>query len=252
MAKKNFSSSVDAAVGHAAAVTTRHGLQLSDPIQEPLRKLKANPLNTAYFREESDEYFSRLRMDIAKRGIIVPLVAKMDGTLLAGHNRLKLAQEIGLKTVPVQYIIEDRKKPFTQEQEREFLIKDNVLRRQLMLGEWIALYKILYPDFEEQVLAARDGRPTGGENRLTPEKIAKETGQKSATVQKQLQKFRKEIRQQSNDSITTTPSVNGETVDVKLLSDLRKTFDRFHAASEATRKKYVRELQTFLKKEAQV
>jgi hypothetical protein len=109
-----------------------------------LADLRLNPQNAKIFRQESEEYFERLREDIRKRGIVVPLIAKKDGTLLAGHNRYTVAQELNLQYVPVEYVKED----LSAEREQEFLIKDNLLRRQFTAQEWIGIYTKLYPDFE--------------------------------------------------------------------------------------------------------
>ncbi len=179
------------------------GIKLSDVQQIAPSKLKENPLNSAFFKEESADYFDQLREDIEKRGIIVPLIAKTDDTLLAGHNRLQVARDIGLKSVPVQYVIDD----LPAEAEREFIIKDNLFRRHFSTVEWINLYKQLYPDFDGQIQQETRGggqkwnktehsvlfdgkRPDG---KLTAQKIASDTGQKISAVQKQLSKYRKEI-----------------------------------------------------------
>lgn len=146
-----------------------------------------HPHNKKYFRAESADYFERLREDIVKRGIVVPLIAKKDGMLLAGHNRLEVARQLGLKYVPVQYVHRD----LSQEQEQEFLIKDNLLRRQFSSSEWIDIYRKLYPNFEETVIHERlKGRAKEGKQTLTAKTIANDTGQKISAVQKQLQKFR--------------------------------------------------------------
>jgi ParB-like chromosome segregation protein Spo0J len=175
------------------------GIRLSDVQYISPTRLKPNPLNHDFFREESGEYFSQLREDIEKRGIIVPLISKKDDTLLAGHNRLRLAKELGIENVPVQYVLDT----LPVASEREFIIKDNLYRRQFSSAEWVALYKKLYPNFDEQVHQETRG---GGmkwsktehstllnENRLTADKIARDTGQKVSAVQKQLSKYRKEV-----------------------------------------------------------
>jgi ParB-like chromosome segregation protein Spo0J len=202
------------------------GVRLSDIQFVPPSKLKANPLNVAYFKEESSEYFDKLRNDIKERGIIVPLVAKTDDTLLAGHNRLRVARELGLDNVPVQYVLD----VLPEEAERGFIIKDNLYRRHFATAEWIELYKKLYPNFDEQIQQETRGggrkwttlknaeknveevQDEGGQNktersvllsdgragRITAEKIAKDTGQKISAVQKQLTKYRKETLTTNN------------------------------------------------------
>jgi ParB family chromosome partitioning protein len=160
--------------------------------------LTPHPDNKKFFRKESPEYFERLREDIQKRGIVVPLIAKKNGVLLAGHNRLETAKELGLKYVPVQYVHRD----LSEEQEREFLIKDNLLRRQFNSDEWIEIYRRLYPTFEEEIIQERlKGRAKSGSKTLSAKSIADDTGQKVSAVQKQLQKFRREnVRVEENKS----------------------------------------------------
>jgi ParB-like chromosome segregation protein Spo0J len=189
------------------------GVRLSDIQFVSPHKLRANPLNIAFFKEESSEYFDKLRSDIKERGIIVPLVAKTDDTLLAGHNRLRVAHELGLENVPVQYVLD----VLPAEAERGFIIKDNLYRRHFATAEWIELYKKLYPNFTEQIQQETRGggrkwkilknvADSDEENkteysvllaeqhtgRITAEKIAKDTGQKVSAVQKQLTKYRRE------------------------------------------------------------
>jgi hypothetical protein len=165
--------------------------------------LRPHPHNKKYFRTESADYFERLREDVQKRGIVVPLIAKKDGVLLAGHNRLEVAKQLGLKYVPVQYVHRD----LSNDQEQEFLIKDNLLRRQFTGDEWIDIYRRLYPNFEEAVIHERlKGRAKGGIKTLTAKTIADDTGQKVSAVQKQLQKFR-----HSHTTIDVNNSTNNTT-----------------------------------------
>lgn len=185
------------------------GTRLSDVQHVAPRILKANPLNSDFFREESDDYFSKLREDVRERGIIVPLLAKKDDTLLAGHNRLRVAIELGLESVPVQYVLDS----LPEKAEREFIIKDNLYRRQFTTTEWIGLYKKLYPDFDDLIQQETRGgglkwvkttndesktersvlldEHSSSQKRLTAQTIADDTGQKLSAVQKQLTKYRR-------------------------------------------------------------
>jgi len=95
-----------------------------------IAKLKANPSNPRTLR---DEKFLKLKKSIEdfpdmlnKRPIIA--VTDTDGKLmvLGGNMRLRACQDLGLKEVPVMLADE-----WTEEQRREFIIKDNV-----GFGEW--------------------------------------------------------------------------------------------------------------------
>jgi ParB-like nuclease domain len=229
------------------------GLRLSDVFYVKPTELHPNPFNSVLFKKESDEYFERMTSDIQERGIVVPLIAKNDGTLLAGHNRLAIAQKLKLGKVPVQYL-EDT---LDEQREKEFIIKDNIFRRQHAAEEWLSLYRTLYPDFEQRLAA--HGRPTVDTPRsattsnvkadksaftntgnkvppkeaLTVKKIARDTGQTTAAVQKQL--HRAGLRKTSTSTTSTT---------AKALSSQKA----IHTNNSKVLDKHERTLEQFLKK----
>ena len=168
----------------------RRSIPLSEIKRVAPSELTRNKKNTEYFDSEEDAHLQLLREDIRKRGILVPLIAKRDGTLLAGHNRLLLAQELRLKTVPVQYVQED----LSDEREREFIINDNLLRRHLSLEKRMMLYKLRYPDFEKRFLnpdnVPKAGRKKSDDTATTLEKIAGDTGQSVSAVRMQVKRIR--------------------------------------------------------------
>jgi hypothetical protein len=96
----------------------------------PTAQLKANPTNPRVLR---DEKFAKLKQSLTdfpdmlnKRPIVA--VTDTDGKymVLGGNMRLRACQDLGMKEVPV--ILADE---WTEEQRREFIIKDNV-----GFGEW--------------------------------------------------------------------------------------------------------------------
>lgn len=211
----------------------RRNIPMTDVKRVAPQELTMNRINQEYFDAESEEHLHDLCEDIRRRGIIVPLIAKRDGTLLAGHNRLMVARELNLKLIPVQYVQEE----LSDEREREFIIKDNILRRHLSPEKRINLYKKAYPDFEATFLNNETrtvgGRTKNGEtNRLTIARIAEETGQKEETVKKQLQTYRKKRGEtfppfQSNDKKEKTSSTTTRTPNImrtahKLLQELEQ------------------------------
>ena len=175
------------------------GIKTSDIERVSVQTLKDNVLNKKYFVEETAEYFEQLKKDIEQRGIIVPLIAKEDGTLLAGHNRLRVAKELGYETVPVQYVLEN----LPDDEERGFLVKDNLLRRQLTNEQKIRLYKMLYPEFEERFLnpdvLTKAGRKSKDDTSLTLEQVARETGQSVSAVKVQVKRKRDAIVEQASE-----------------------------------------------------
>ena len=172
------------------------GIKLSPVRYVDTETLIDNPINSELFKKENDQYFSTLETDIKERGVLVPLIAKRDGTLLSGHNRLQVAKNIGLKQVPVQYVEDD----LTHEQETGFLIKDNLYRRHLSQSEWVSLYRRLYPNFDEWIDSERRGRRKkdmsfiSEKAPLTAEKIAQDTGQSVAAVKKQIVRLKQDIQ----------------------------------------------------------
>lgn len=175
------------------------GIKTSDIERVSIHTLKDNALNTQYFIEETPEYFEQLQKDIQERGIIVPLIAKEDGTLLAGHNRLRVAKALGYDTVPVQYVLEN----LSHEEERGFLVKDNLLRRQLTNEQKIHLYTVLYPEFKERFLnpnvLPKAGRKSKEDTSLTLEQVARETGQSVSAVKVQVKRTRDTLAEQTSD-----------------------------------------------------
>ena len=96
----------------------------------PLSSIKANPSNPRVLR---DEKFAKLKQSLQDfpdmlnyRAIVC--VTDTDGKLmvLGGNMRLRALQDIGVKEAPV--MLADH---WTEEQRREFIIKDNV-----GFGEW--------------------------------------------------------------------------------------------------------------------
>lgn len=142
------------------------------PIQmvEP-KRLKRNPKNEKFFKTESKQYFDILRDDIRARGILDPLVSRRDGMLLAGHNRLTIAEEQKIKTVPVRYVENN----LTDAEETAFIIKDNTHRRHLSYGERMRLYKKLIKNFNKRILEH-------GKLGLSNQDIASATGLNPATI----------------------------------------------------------------------
>lgn len=165
------------------------GIAISAVKYDDPNTLQANKENQHFFKKESPEYFEILKKDIKDRGIIVPLIAKKNGVLLAGHNRLIVALELNLDAVPVQYIESD----LTTEQETHFLLKDNVLRRQLTPEQRREMLVKIYGDqlFEER----RGGDRTEAKVTTSPlpmaEQISKDFGVSEAVAKKDLAAIRK-------------------------------------------------------------
>lgn len=278
---KNFRTQVSGAVGLAASIQKRTGIRLSDVQYIKPMELRTNTLNTKFFSDESEDYFQKLTNDVKERGILVPLIAKRNGTLLAGHNRLRVAQDIGLEVVPVQYVQDE----LTEAQEQAFVINDNLLRRHLSDERRFALYRQLYPNFDDRL--ATKGRPSkkqpialstekrydvpfseNTQNKkssnnetmkrqkgydvpfsemsvLTARKIAEDTGQTEAAVKQQIKRMRAKELNQAQD-------ISSDEIDTVMLKKVEKALKPLEDVNDATRREVIKKLKTLVKRLSEV
>lgn len=99
-------------------------------ISVSLSKVKPNPKNPRVIKDEKFKLLVRSITDFPQMLQKRPLICFTDTdgkfVVLGGNMRLKAAQEVGLKEIPIM-LADD----WTEEQKNEFLIKDNV-----GFGEW--------------------------------------------------------------------------------------------------------------------
>jgi hypothetical protein len=88
--------------------------------------VKLNPNNPRLIKDDKFKKLVQSIKDFPEMLDIRPIVVNADMVVLGGNMRLKACKEAGLKEVPI--IMADN---LTEEQQREFLIKDNVSG-----GEW--------------------------------------------------------------------------------------------------------------------
>ena len=91
-----------------------------------LSEVKLNPNNPRLIKDDKFEKLVKSIKDFPQMLEIRPIVVNTDMVILGGNMRFKACKEAGLKEVPV--IVADN---LTEEQQREFLIKDNTSG-----GEW--------------------------------------------------------------------------------------------------------------------
>ena len=187
----------------------KKGIKLYDVQDINPEMLKPNPDNKI-FNPLSGQDYERLKNDIRERGIIDPLIIRQDKVLLTGHNRLRIALELKLKTIPVRKV-ESGLKP---KEEKKFLVLDNLLRRQLSPAEKKSLIHEFYKDEilednrggDRKSLKKNDGKIKGEISPLIPKeslakKIQRETGISEDTAKKILAEKRKELLpKKANDS----------------------------------------------------
>ena len=90
-----------------------------------INEVKVNPNNPRVCKDDKFKKLVQSIKDFPEMLDIRPIVVNQDMIILGGNMRYKACKEAGLKEVPV--IITD----LTEEQQREFLIKDNTSG-----GEW--------------------------------------------------------------------------------------------------------------------
>jgi hypothetical protein len=167
------------------------------PIKQiEVSKLKINPLNKKFFKSDLGGETDQLYNDIKDRGILVPLIAKTDGTLLAGHRRFMIAKELDFETVPVQFIENE----LTEDEEKKFIVKDNVLRRHLSAEERKSFYRFLIPNFDEKVMIKNSSRMG-----VNYKEISETTGINPKTVQYDITHIRQKNEKERIKSIEVDP-----------------------------------------------
>jgi hypothetical protein len=91
-----------------------------------IQEVKLNPNNPRLIKDDKFKKLVKSIQELPEMLEIRPIVVNSEMIVLGGNMRLKACKEAGLKEVPI--IIADN---LTEEQQREFLIKDNVSG-----GEW--------------------------------------------------------------------------------------------------------------------
>ena len=91
-----------------------------------ISEVKTNPNNPRLIKDDKFEKLVKSIKEFPQMMEIRPIVVNDDMIVLGGNMRLKAAKEAGLKTVPII-----KASDLTEDQQREFIIKDNV-----GFGEW--------------------------------------------------------------------------------------------------------------------
>lgn len=177
--------------------------------------LKEHPLN-AFLPNVEEEDFNLIVEDIKLRGILIPLIAKSDFTILTGHKRLKAARLLEMTELPVQIVLSE----IDKEQEREILFKDNILRRQLRYKDKREIVSNLYHDEIFSVSWGGDRKSSLYKNQTAnhdlislPMRISREIGFSIATANRILADIRREAEQES--SLETQRKFNNQLKKIK-------------------------------------
>ena len=223
------------------------GLPLSPVRRLAPAEVKLSDENSAAFDPLTGRDFERMKTDIAENGIIVPLIIRSvnDKTLIAGHNRLRAAKDLGLETVPVQYV----EKTLSPAQEKAFVIKDNVIRRQLSAAQKEKLIMNLYGAeiHKDNRGGSRGNQHTGGKIAKSSSeplanlaaKIADETGIAEGTAKRFLAKIRasETVRKAPSDLTgkpQSAPKGKGRGQDIKALKNALRGVKKANKAEART------------------
>ena len=106
-----------------------------------LATIQANPNNPRIIKDDKFHKLVQSIRDFPKMLEIRPIVVNDDMVVLGGNMRLKACKEAGLTEVPIIKVSE-----LTEEQQKEFIIKDNV-----GYGEWD--YELLGSEWDTEALA---------------------------------------------------------------------------------------------------
>lgn len=121
--------------------TTPQGKQTDNKIK--LSSIKANPKNPRIIRDEKFRKLCKSIEQFPKMMELRPIIIDESNTVLGGNMRLRALQDLGMTEVPESWI--KKESELTEEQKREFIIKDNV-----GFGEWD--WDILANEWDEKEL----------------------------------------------------------------------------------------------------
>lgn len=144
--------------GSNEGLSRKFDIQLSPIEQLSPATLEANPRNP--YPPLEPEELEELSEDIGKKGVMIPLIARPDGVLVCGHNRLKAAIQAGLETVPVQTL--SRPFPVPPTLELEIMKSENDRRRG---GHWSPEKKkeFIKKHFADELMKDRRGGDRGNQ-----------------------------------------------------------------------------------------
>jgi len=114
-------------------------------MEKDVNTLKPYEFNKEFFEDIKGTDYDALKEDIKQNGIKVDLHITKSNTILCGHQRWEIAKEIGMKSVPIKVIDIDEK---NNNKVKEYVIKDNLLRRHLSTEQKYILIATLSEVYE--------------------------------------------------------------------------------------------------------
>lgn len=108
-----------------------------------LTKIKKNPNNPRVIRDEKFELLKKSIQDFPAMMELRPIVVDDSWTILGGNMRFEAIKALGMKEIPEAWV--KRASDLTDEQKRQFIIKDNVA-----FGTWD--FDLLANEFDAELL----------------------------------------------------------------------------------------------------
>jgi DNA modification methylase len=133
-----------------------------------INEIKPNPSNPRIIKDDKFKKLVKSIQDFPQMLELRPIVIDENNIVLGGNMRLKACIEAGLKDVPVK-----QAKELTEEQKKEFIIKDNVAfgehNWEILANDWnvedLTEWGLDIPNFDATVLEAEEDNfavPDGG------------------------------------------------------------------------------------------
>lgn len=147
-------------------------------------ELNPYKFNEEFFEDIKGTDYEALKEDISQNGIKVELHITKDNTILCGHQRWEIAKELELSEVPVKVIDIDEA---DEGKVKEYVIKDNLLRRHLSKEQQYILIATLsevyeLPKFHGNQYTERSDATVASDQDDVLTKTAKDTGVGERTV----------------------------------------------------------------------
>ena len=117
-------------------------IEIPPALNVKIEDIKSNPNNPRFIRDEKFTKLVKSIEEFPQMLALRPIIVNDQMVVLGGNMRLKASQEAGLKQIPVI-----KANQLTPEQQREFIIKDNV-----GFGEWD--WELIANDWDYEELEA--------------------------------------------------------------------------------------------------
>jgi len=204
-----------------------------------ISEIKTNPNNPRVIKDDKFAKLVKSIQEFPKMLEIRPIVVNADMIVLGGNMRLKACKEAGLKEIPVIFADD-----LTEDQQREFIIKDNVgfgeWDWEMIANEWdsdlLNEWGLDIPNFGNEVLEAEedDFDSTPSEEAITVLGDLYEIGQHRLLCgdSTQTDTFQKLMLGEMADMVVTDPPYNvayeGKTKDALTIDNDNMGNDDFY------------------------